>query len=318
MRVVCLGAGALGSILAGHLARAGEDVTLIARGDRADYLRRNGITITGIAEFNTPCSITTDPGELSDADVLIVAVKTYQMEQALSSVAHVKFGSVLSVQNGVKANEQFAEVFGLGNTLGSTAFFSGETLPNGHVRFTVNSGFQIGELPEGLSDRVQEIATMLQHSGINSEGIGNILTYQWSKFVMWAGATPVSLLTRLQSYRFMLDPDNALIFARIMREVGGIAASHGIPLEDCGPFPVDAIVNVPEDEGVAALNEIGASWEKSAPNHRMSALQDLDNGRRLEIDETLGYAVSEARRLGIPAPTLEMCYGLISGINRNL
>ena len=61
MKTVVLGAGALGSIIAGHLARAGEDVTLIARGDRAEYLRQNGITVTGEAEFNSPCSITTDP-----------------------------------------------------------------------------------------------------------------------------------------------------------------------------------------------------------------------------------------------------------------
>ena len=101
MKVVVLGAGALGSIVAGHLARAGEEVTLIARGDRADYLRQNGITITGVAEFNSPCSITTDPKELSEADVLIVAVKHSDMEAAISSVAQVKFSSVMSVQNGV-------------------------------------------------------------------------------------------------------------------------------------------------------------------------------------------------------------------------
>ena len=131
MKVVILGAGALGSILAGHLARGGEEVTLIARGDRAAYLRQNGITISGVAEFNSPCSITTDTKEISDADVLIVAVKTYDMEAAVSSVAHVNFSNVLSVQNGVQVNEQLADVFGKANTVGSMAFFSGETSPNG-------------------------------------------------------------------------------------------------------------------------------------------------------------------------------------------
>ena len=318
MKVVVLGAGALGSILAGHLARAGEEVALIARGDRANYLRQNGITITGVAEFNASCPITTDPKELSDADVLIVAVKTYDMDVAISSVAHVKFSSVISVQNGVKVNEQLAEVFGEANTVGSMAFFSGEMLPTGDVRFTVNAGFYIGELPEGLSERVQNLSTMLQNSGINAEAAANIRTLQWSKFVAWAGATVVAILTRQESHRFWSDPDSALICARVMREVAAVADRRGIPLENSGPFPVKAVVSGSEEEAVSALKELGAIFEANSPDHRMSALQDLTHGRRLEIDETLGYAVAEARQLGIPAPTLETCYSLLSGINRYL
>ena len=318
MKVIILGAGALGSILAGHLTRAGEDVTVIARGDRADYLRQNGITITGVAEFNSPCSITTDPKELSEADVLIVAVKTHDMEAANSSVAHVKFSSVISVQNGVHVNERLAEVFGAANTVGSSAYFSGEVSSSGDVQFTVNGGFYIGELPEGLSDRVQDLSAMLRGSGIISEAVANIQTLQWSKFVMWAAATPVAVLTRLATYRFLSDPDSALICARIMREIGSIADNRGITVENSGPFPVKAVVSGSETEAVSTLIELGGVFEANSPDHRLSGLQDLELGRRLEIDETLGYAVAEARRLGIPAPTLEMCYSLLRGINRYL
>ena len=318
MKVVVLGAGAIGSIVAGHLARAGEDVTLVARGDRAAYLRENGITVTGVAEFNSPCSITTDPQELSQADVLIVAVKTHDMEAAIASVAHVRFSSALSVQNGVQANEQLAQVFGKANTVGSMAFFSGEMSSNGHVRFTLNGGFSVGELPEGSSDRVRDLAAMLQGSGIKSEAVANILTHQWSKFVAWAALTPVAVLTRLASYRFLSDDGCALICARVMRQVATIDENERLPLENSGPFPVKAVVTGSEAEAVSALMELGAFFEANAPEHRMSALQDLEHGRRLEIDETLGYAVTEARRLGIPAPALEMCYSLLTGINRYL
>ncbi|MCI0829639.1 MAG: ketopantoate reductase family protein [Chloroflexi bacterium] len=318
MKVVVLGAGALGSILAGHLARAGEDVTLIARGDRAGYLRDNGITITGVAEFNTPCPITSDPSELRDTDVLIVTVKTHDMEAAISSLAHVRFSSVISVQNGVHLNEQLAGFFGAACTVGSSAYFSGEMSPNGDVRFTVNDGFFIGELPEGVSDRVQDLSAMLQNTGIKSEPVANIQTFQWSKFAAWGAAAPVSILTRLATYRFLLDRDSALIFARIAREIAGIADKMGITVENSGLFPVKAWVSGSEEEAVSMLQELGAYLEANAPEHRVSILQDLERGRRLEIDETLGYAVAEARRLGIPAPTLETCYGLLRGINRNL
>ncbi len=316
MKIVVLGAGALGSILAGHLARAGEDVTLIARGARAEYLRENGITVTGLAEFNTPCSITTDPQELSEGDALIVAVKTHDMEAAIASVAHVKFSSVLSVQNGVHVSERLAEVFGAANTVGSTAFLSGEVASNGHVQFTVNGGFSIGELPEGISDRVRDLSRLLGDSGINTVAATNIQALQWSKFVAWAGFTPVAVLTRLETYRFLLDPDSALISARIMREVAAIAGERKIPLVDIGVFPVEAVVSGSEPEAVAALVQLGAFFETNAPDHRMSALQDLENKRRLEIDETLGFAVEEARRRGLPAPTLEMCFSLLKVINR--
>ena len=318
MKVVVLGAGALGSIVAGHLARAGEEVTVLARGDRAEYLRQNGITITGVAEFNTPCSITTDPKELSDADVLIVTVKTYDTDAAISSLAHIAFSSVISVQNGVHFNAQLAEVFGAANTVGSSAYFSGELSPNGDVEFSVNAGFYIGELPEGLSDRVQGMSAMLQNSGIKSDAVANIRTYQWSKFAAWAAGAPVSILTRLETYKFWLDPDCALVFARIAREIAAIADASGITVEDSGPFPVKAWVSGTEEEAVSKLQELGAVFEATAPDHRVSPLQDLERGRRLEIDETLGYVLAEARRLDVPAPNLEMCYRLCSGINRYL
>src|SRR5712691_10569725 len=76
MKVVVLGAGALGSVLAGHLARAGEDVMLVARGERAQYSKKHGLTITGLVDFTVPCPVVTDVKSISHADVLIATVKT--------------------------------------------------------------------------------------------------------------------------------------------------------------------------------------------------------------------------------------------------
>ena len=84
MKIVILGAGALGTVLGAHLARAGEDVTLIARGQRAAYLQEHGATITGLVDFTVPVRVVTDPSQVHDADVLIVTVKTYDMASALA------------------------------------------------------------------------------------------------------------------------------------------------------------------------------------------------------------------------------------------
>src|SRR4029453_5620295 len=88
MNIVILGAGALGTVLGAHLARAGEDVTLLAPGQRAAYLQEHGATITGMVDFTVPVRVVTDPSQLHDADVLIVTVKTYDMESALTSAKH--------------------------------------------------------------------------------------------------------------------------------------------------------------------------------------------------------------------------------------
>lgn len=86
MKVVVLGAGALGSILAGHLARAGEDVTLISRGARAHYLQHHGITITGLVDFTIPCAVVTDPARLSHADVARLTLRGSRSASPRSSI----------------------------------------------------------------------------------------------------------------------------------------------------------------------------------------------------------------------------------------
>ena len=316
MKVVVLGAGALGSILAGHLARAGEDVTLIARGARANYLQHNGVTITGLVDFTIPCAVVTDPARLSHADVCVVTVKTYDMISALASMRHLAVSSVLSVQNGVLKNEQLATVFGREKVLGATAVLSGEVLPAGPVRFTVNQGISIGELPQGISERVTRLVGTLESAGIRAEATEQIQAAEWSKFVGWVGWTTLAVLTRLETYKFLSDAATAVVGVRLMRETAALATQMGVPLEDNPPFNVKTIAAVSEQQAVEILQETGTKMGSRAPTHRMSGLQDLERGRRLEVEETLGYVVTKAGEQGVPVPTVETCYRLISGLNR--
>src|SRR5437899_11539545 len=145
MKIVILGAGALGTVLGAHLARAGEDATLLARGQRAAYLQEHGATITGLVDFTVPVRVVTDPSQLHDADVLMVTVKTYDMVAALASVKHLDVGSVLSIQNGVLKNEQLAQTFGWEKVLGAMVIIGAEVLPTGTVRCTANQGLLLGE-----------------------------------------------------------------------------------------------------------------------------------------------------------------------------
>ena len=237
MKFVIVGAGALGTIMAGHLARAGQDVTLVARGKRAAFLKENNITLTGLADFNIPCTIVENVGKIKTADVLMIAVKTYDMEGLLADVGHLDVHSVLSVQNGVLKNEQLAGGFGKEKVLGAAAFFSGELMPDGAVSFTLNSRFCIGEWPQGTSQRVDDIVSVVADAGINCEAVPKIQSIEWSKFTGWVGMMAPAVLTRVETYKFLSHVQTATICARMMREVAALANALGIPLEDTLPLP---------------------------------------------------------------------------------
>jgi len=318
MNIVILGAGALGTVIGAHLAKAGEDVTLIARGNRAAYLQEHGATITGLVDFTVPVTVVTEPQRAQETDVLIVTVKTYDMEAALASVKHIQVSSVLSIQNGVVKNEQLADVFGWEKVLGAMAGFSAEVLPTGIVRFTVNQGFYLGELPEGLSERVQTLGDTLERIGIVAKITPSIQSLEWSKYIAFVCLMAPAVLTRLETYKVLQADTTASIMASVVHEMARIAKAREMVLEDISLFPTKTLSQLSFEETVAQLRRQGDQFASQAPAHKVSTLQDLEQGKRLEVEETLGYAVRQAAALGVPTPTMDTCYKLIAGINRYL
>jgi 2-dehydropantoate 2-reductase len=318
MNIVILGAGALGSVLGTHLAKAGEDVTLIARGNRAAHLQEHGATITGLVDFTVPVTVVTDPHQVQKADILMVTVKTYDMEAALDSVKHIQVGGVLSIQNGVVKNEQLADVFGWEKVLGAMAAFSAEVLPIGTVRFTVNQGLYIGELPEGTSERVKTLANALERAGVVAKVTPSIQSLEWSKYIAFVCLMAPAVLTRLETYKVLQADATASIMASVVHEMARIAKAREIVLEDISLFPTKTLSQLSFEETVAELRRQGDQFASQAPAHKVSTLQDLEQGKRLEVEETLGYAVRQAAELGVPTPTMDTCYKLIAGINQYL
>lgn len=318
MTYTILGAGALGSIIGAHLINAGEDVTILARGARAAHLQEHGISITGLVDITVPCQVETDPRRLTQTDTLVVAVKTYHTIDAIQPLGHLKVDSVFSVQNGVLKNQQLIDVFGEKAVLGSIGILSGELLDDGMVRFTLNQIVEIGELPDGTSERTNAIVASLNNAHINAAESDSIQSVEWSKFVGWSGYASVSVLSRLATWRFLSDDDSARITARVMQETSAVAATLGIPIVDKAPFPSGQVSQGSEDKAIAILQQAGENLRENAPQHRMSTLQDVERGSRLEIEETLGHTVREAERLGAPVPTVDTCYRMLSSIDRSL
>jgi 2-dehydropantoate 2-reductase len=311
-----LGAGAMGSILGAHLARAGHSVAMLARGRRAEQVRSGGLRISGLARFAATVHVVDDPARLRDARVLIVATKAIGTAQALQPLADANIDYAFSVQNGVLKNELLAAAFGPDRVLGALANMSGELLPSGEVLFTRNVCLQIGALRGGVPEPVRGLAQTIDASGVRSAAVPDIAAREWSKFAAWVGMAGVAITTRAVTWRYLVDPDAALLLVRLIREVRELAARAEVTLTDDAVFPVATLCSGTEEAAVRRLNEIGAHFRDHSPEHRLSAHQDIDAGRPLEVEETLGHAARVATQMGLSLPLLDAVYRIAAAIDR--
>jgi 2-dehydropantoate 2-reductase len=311
-----LGAGAMGSIVAAHLARAGHSVVVLARAQRARDIDQNGLRIKGLVEFTQRVPVITDPSTFKGAGVLIVGTKTHGTDAALAPIRQAAIGTAFGLQNGMMKNDQLVQGLGRERVLGSLADASGEVLSSGEVLFTRNGMLYLGELDGRNSDRAQTIAAAIASSGVNTSAVDHVLTLEWAKFAAWVGLMVLSVTTRAVTGRFLVDPNCARVVVRLVREIGALTTASGVELSDRSTLPIASLCQGSESQAVTRLNELGRTMLERAPQHRMSTLQDLNAGRELEIEETLGYAVREAQRLKVPTALLDAFYHLIAGIGK--
>jgi len=312
-----LGAGALGSIIGAHLARSGHEVLMLARGARARQIEQQGLRIRGLAEFDQPVSVLTDPAAFRGAAVLLVTTKTYGMEAALQPLRGAAVSAALSFQNGLMKNEQLAAVFGADRVLGAIANTSGEVLTSGEALFTRNEQLCIGECSGGASARTSDIARRIDATGVRTSAVDDITSLEWAKFASWAPLMLLSITVRTETWRYLSDPDAALLAVRLVREVAALAEASGVRLTDQSMLPVASLCRGAEAEAARVVQSLGEQLQVRAPKHRMSTLQDLEGGRPLEVEETLGYAARKAAAASLPLPLLDAAYRLARAIDRN-
>jgi 2-dehydropantoate 2-reductase len=312
MKFAILGAGALGTILGAHLSRAGHEVVMLARGERARILQRQGLVLNGLSDIKARPVVIDDPRKLLETGTLIIATKAIDSAKNLDTLRHLNLDNAFSVQNGVLKNELLSGVFGFSRVLGAMADFSGELLANGEVKFTRNVCLHLSEEKGGMSTRAQELATIIDSAGVRCVAASNIRTREWSKFTGWIAQFPLAVLTRQITWKFLMDEQSATVIVRIVREAAALAAAMRIELTDMPPLPVPSIVHATDAQAVEIIRGIGQKFLDTSPEHRMSAQQDVLRGSRLEYQETLGYALQKARELNVPMPTLDICYRIIS------
>ena len=319
MQVIVAGAGALGSVLGGYLAEAGASVTLLARKPHAEAIQAHGLVIDGIRGQHHVRNVraVANPEALGHADLLILAVKSYDTGETLAGLRHLqgKIGGALSIQNGGGKDEALAEAFGSEAVIGATCIVGGAMTAPGRVAHTFDGATWIGELDGRSSSRVESIATLFRSAELPIEVRADIASATWCKLNQMVPAAALSCVTWFPLHQIYLDRGLATLFVELSREMAPIAERQQIPLGDFQGFPVKTLCSQPFEAAVESVQARGrAMRDRGMTQVKISTLQDLERGKRTEADHTVGYVVRLAARFGIAVPKLDALYRVIQGL----
>ena len=290
MKIAVMGAGGQGGLFGGLLWRAGEDVTLIARGPHLEAIKTRGLTLktAGPKVFTVDIAATDDASAVGPVDLLLFCVKMYHLEAAAADAGPLVGPDtvILPVQNGIAAPGRLGEIFGADRVLGGVSYHQGTVEEPGLISYgRVRGKLYLGEPGGGTSPRADSIGSVLAGAGIDAEVHTNIRVAMWRKFVLICATGGVLAYYREPVGPVLGDPDGRALLLGVMEEVERVARAGGIDL--------------PEDTAASTLAFIE---DNSAPDTRSSQLEDLLAGRRLELEWLNGEVVRLGRELGVPTP----------------
>lgn len=291
MRILVVGAGALGGFVGAGLMRSGEDVTLITENlAQASLLNLNGLSITraGHDEICVPVDVVTSVEALDPFDLVFIAVKTYQTEEALASVLGATHAQTLflTMQNGLGNAEKIAAMVGAERVLCGITYHSIQHAGPGRLNYRPGiKPFQVAPFVGEITPAVEAIGTLFRKAGFDTDIVTKIDHVIWQKLLHNAVVNSVSAVTGLTCREILADEDLVAFMRDLTAEIVAVMRARGVPIVDEeDPFrPI-----------IGSLKALG--------KNRPSMWQDLARGSRTEVDAINGAVVAEAERLGLTAP----------------
>lgn len=289
MRIAVMGTGGTGGYFGGLLARAGENVTFIARGDHLEAIRKNGLAIKSVlaGDFSISAKATDKTHDIGPVDLVLFCVKAYDNAVAADQIRPLTGPEtvVLSVQNGIDNEQQIGEVIGPEHIVGCVSYVSSTIESPGVIAQTGGPGTIVfGEMQGGASARTEALQHTLQNSGITAELHSDIQVALWQKFLGICGVNGVTALTRLPLGEILACEETRHLMRGTMEEVEAVARASGVAMpEGC------------VDQSMDFFGSMGASV-------RGSMYYDLAAGRRLELEVLNGTVVRLGNENGIPTP----------------
>ena len=303
-KVCVVGAGAIGSLLVGHLGTVVDMAVLTRRKEHAKALNEEGLRVSGKSELHASVRASTDAADLGEVDLVIIASKALAVEACAGMIeGHFPGAHVLMIQNGLGCEEMVSR-FGDWPIISGVTFMSGTRHSDTHVEYELDTATWMGPWAEGRATfaYVKQVEELLNRSGLKAEAYEDLLPHQWSKLIFNSAVNSISALTDLPhvkdfAFRDNLEDLGHLVYA-MMDEAKRIAEARGVTLAD-DPWMMN----------VNAVHQGNTSGEEYA--HIPSMLDDVRNKRLTEIDWITGSIVREAMKAGIPAPYHESLYRLV-------
>lgn len=289
MRVVVVGAGAVGGTLGGFLAEAGHDVTFVDRGAHLEALQTGGLdleTPEGRRSITAPAAA--DASALDPADLVILAVRSYDVAAAVPSLAPLvgQDTAILPLAGGVTAADAAVDRYGPEGVLGGVVYLNAAIVEPGHVRQDAGPRRLIlGELAGGRSSRVEELEAVFEAAGIDAVVAPDVRAVLWSAYLSACAFGGLSALARADAGDLLTHPSTRGLLREAMEEVADVGRARGIAI------------------GQSAVDDALATLERIEPRTRPAMLRDLDAGRPLEVNEMNGQVDRWGRELGVPTPT---------------
>lgn len=298
MRIAVVGSGGIGGYYGALLAKAGQDVVFVARGEHLHAMQRRGLTLrTPAGESTVPVTAVADTHGVAPVDLALFSVKSPDTESAARLLPPVMGPStaVLTLQNGVENGDALAAVVGAEAVLLGAVYVALQLAGPGVVVRTGGEGkIAFGERDGAVTDRIRAIASVFQQAGIVHEVSANIERILWEKFLFITGIGGVTALARAGIGPLLASPDGHALITASCREIVAVAQAEGAPLR---PEAADA--------AMAQAAAVPPQW-------RSSMARDLEDGRRLEVDALSGAVVRRGRRFRVPTPVHQAIVACLS------
>jgi 2-dehydropantoate 2-reductase len=297
MRIVVMGSGGTGGYFGAKLARAGEDVVFVARGEHLRAIQAEGLSIRSASEgdwtVRAPAVERLDGLPL--ADLVLFCVKSFDTESAgralVPALGHDT--GVLSIQNGVDNEEKLERIVGKGRVMGGIAQVFASIAAPGVIQHSLLGNIQFGEMDGRESPRARAFLEACGRAAIPCELSRDVLRTLWQKYVFLVAHAGMTALTRCPAGVVRALPETRRLFRLQLEEMAALARLAGA---DLGPAIVDTYT--------ATLNALGK-------NTYSSLHYDLIHGKRLELESLHGHAVRLGERYGLPMPAVFAVYAAL-------
>ncbi|MCY7271280.1 MAG: ketopantoate reductase family protein [Sphingomonas bacterium] len=298
MQVVLIGSGAIGTLYGGWLLSGGADVGFVARGARFDQIRAHGIILSGSAGeiVHRTVAVTHAATDLPLADVLIFAVKTYDLDLAARAARHALApgGLVVGLQNGVDAAAMLGSIFDPGQVMVGPVYSAATLTADGTVRYGgQRNDVAIGNAGGVVHPLAEPLVEYWRKAGVEASISGDIQASLWTKFLFLATNAALTCLSRQPAGVVYHDPLLLDLAERSIAEIAAVAVAQGVKLAPDAPAAALAILKAFPPDVVASMR------------------QDLDAGQRLELEAISGTIVRLGRKHGLATPVHDVAYACL-------